>query len=227
MLSLLRITTASLIAAFRCSFDFWILTFARKFDTLLIPDMANNNNNNTNQRLPRVTLELIDEGEADQELRTSAWFITINTNRTATTPEEYQTLKTGLSEVIRSLQDYENLKRIIIFTSRINVKPLAQNRFTDGPRRYELDSLDKIESVEFRARIEKSPSSAPRNPNRVHMHIYLKITHRSNIHLNQEEIKSISDEILRAYGVNGVYVHIRTANTGADNIVRYLGKPQI
>lgn len=185
------------------------------------------NNNNTNQRLPRVTLEILEEGDADQELRSSAWFITINTNKAATTVHEYNHLKTGLHEVLAALQDYDNLKRIIMFTSRINVKPRAVNRFTVGPRKYELDSIDTIEAVEFRARIEKSPSTAPRNPNRVHMHIYVKITHKSNIHLNQLEIKHISNEILANYGVVGAYVHIRTANTGTDNITRYLGKPQI
>ena len=184
-------------------------------------------NNNTNQRLPTISSEIIEEGDADQELRTSAWFITINTNVSANTPEEYHALRGGLYQVLEALKDYDNLQKIIIFTSRINVKPLPVNRFTRGPRRYELDSLDSVRTVDFRARVEKSPSSAPRNPNRVHMHIYLKITHTSNIHLSQEAIKQIADTILIPYGVTGTYVHIRTANAGVDNIMRYLGKPQL
>ena len=184
--------------------------------------MANNNNN----RLPKVTLEVLEAGEADQTLRTSAWFITINTNKQATTVEQYDHLKEGLRRVANALQDFDNLKRMIVFTSQINVK--GAPRFLHD-HDYETDTIDTVESVDFRVRIEKSPSTAPRNPNRVHMHIYMKVVHRSNIHLDQQEIKNIANEILvnGEYGVSGVYVHIRTANTGMDNIVRYLGKPQI
>lgn len=189
--------------------------------------MERNNNNNLPTRLPRVTLEIFEPGDVDQELRTSAWFITINTNKAAPTVDQFETLKQGLRRVAEELQDPNNMKRYVIWTNRINVK--GPVRYVNGPRNYELDSIDTLESVDFRVRIEKSPSTAPLNPNRVHMHIYLKIVHRSNIHLNQSEIRDIANEVLvnNIYGVTGVYVNIRTANTGMDNILKYLGKPQL
>jgi hypothetical protein len=183
--------------------------------------MANNNN----RRLPKVTLEIFEPGEEDQTLRTSAWFITINTNRAAKTVGEYDRLKEGLDALLREMQDFDNLQNIVQFTNRLNVKGAA--RYVNDGRDYSTDTIESIESVDFRARIEKSPSTAPLNPNRVHIHIYVKIQHRSNIHLSQEEIKQLADTVLRPYGVTGVYVNIRTANTGTANITKYLGKPQL
>lgn len=189
--------------------------------------MEPRNNNNNTRRLPNVTLEIYEPGQVDQDLRSSAWFITINTNRAAHTRAEFDHLSEGLREVANELKSPEGLEQIIVFTNRLNVKGPA--RYAAEGRQYNLDDIEKVDSVEFRVRIEKSASTAPMNPNRVHMHIYMKVVHRSNIHLDQAAIKQIANNILvnMNYRVAGVYVHIRTANTGNDNIMRYLGKPQL
>jgi len=73
--------------------------------------------------------------------------------------------------------------------------------------------------------VERTPLAAY-NPKRMHMHVYLKLNHTSNVKLSYECMKDLTEEILQPYGVNGVYLTIKSAPVGIENIMEYLGKKQ-
>lgn len=136
---------------------------------------------------------------------TSAWMITMNTNRTPRSDAEAQQFGQAMQQAARNL--------LLILRD-----PTERWDFL------ELVGADAIQDdTDFDVRIVARVEIGP-NYRRLHQHMAVIIRHRTRIRLNTAMIVALWNRWLAPFGWDIPFMHIKTFNMPIDRVIDYIEK---
>lgn len=149
--------------------------------------------------------------ESKKKIKTSAFLVTINSNRSDNGLIDYNLLLKTYKELITYLFSDSNAIKLI----KCKACDVKEGSFTCNCTQQEIES--KIESIELKTSLEEGPMFK-----KLHSHTFVTVKHTTKIHIDKKRVVTVGKYFMDRIGMPGIYVNIQYINSGIAKATQYV-----